>query len=227
MTSLESGRLDYLCDVEHPEYDPLEAWQIATDTWQANDASFSEYCLVAARTGLSDASSLIRRRLGSFTTNVGLDIAGGANGVALQELISEGTIDTGIVTNLLDKRSETTKGTKELLHVEGDILNEETWHKMFATVFEATEGAGPSLIMHRPCGALQYVSPHFYEASFDLLFDWLRPGGVMFSQVPLIFSTSEHNLQKLCEHVRSKNEIGDLRVSDFISFNYSAVLSKA
>jgi hypothetical protein len=227
MIAPEADRLAHLQGVDHPEHDPLEAWQIATDTWQANDASFSDYCTMASMTGLPDVSRLVRQRLGSFTTNVGLDIAGGTNGVAIQELIADGAIDTGIVTNLLDKRGDEARNVDGLLHIEGDILKEETWHKLFVTLSEASEGAGPSLIMHRPCAALQYLSPHFYEGSFNLLFDWLRPGGVMFAQVPLIFSTSANNLQKFCGYVQTRDDIAELQVSEFITFNYSAALSKA
>ena len=227
MQALTEGRLEFLDSVEHNFANIEDVLHMETDTWNANDASFSDYGVMAARCGLFRVGLTTRIRLDRLSDNVALDIAGGTNGAALQELMHERRIDTGIVTNLLDKRSDQTRANSKLLHVDGDLIERETWQNMFSTVFEATNGVGLSLIMHRPCGTLQDFAPAVYAGSFALLLDWLRPGGVMFAQVPAALRDSPASLQDICQRIHERDDIEEVKTSKYIGFNYSALVIKA
>lgn len=209
MLSVDEARLHFLDGVGHPAFGTNESIATETDRWSKNDSGFDDYCSRATEGGLYylDLEAIVRSRLGRFTTNVALDIAGGTNGAALQDLLREGMIDRGILTNYLDRRDEPTKDNPYLEHIEGDILASSTWQRIISqSKRHAPDGL--SLIMHRPVGALQDLPPRFYKEAAHLLLDMLRPGGILFSQVPLglIFDFDE-KAKPICDSIALRSDI--------------------
>ena len=153
-----------------------------SDEWKINDSSFGDYCEPMTHYGLQNLHMIVGRRLASHRRAVGIDIAGGSNGAALQDLLYVGLLCKALVTNLRDTH---TQDIANLDHLEGNILSKETWVKMVAWTDKNTEGEGPAIIMHRPAGPLQYLPAETYRGAAHFLLDMLRPGGVLLCQVPL------------------------------------------
>jgi hypothetical protein len=127
----------------------------------------------------TDWGKIIRKRLSTYPENAAVDIAGGMNGRALRDLLDEGVISRGLVTNYLDKQ-DPAKADPRLEHLAGDILAPETWE----SIIDWVQQYQPRLLLHRPFGALQGLPASFYKGAAHLLLDVLPPGSIMFSQIP-------------------------------------------
>jgi hypothetical protein len=174
------------------------------DEWDVDDSSLEEYSVLA---GLPEnfengLGGLILRSIGRGNGNVGIDIAGGTNGKALQELLSLGILDKALVTNYADARSDETKAIEELDHQDGDIYDMETWLGI-AKWIEDNAPDGLALVMHRPVGTLQDLPKEFYEGAFDFLFKRTRSGGVHFLQIPepLVIPSPDRSLKPICDRI--------------------------
>lgn len=196
--------------------------KLGSEGWGFNNSNFDDYCAsfgyrteyglgVQENEGLKD---IIEKRIGQDPDNIGLDIAGGSDGVAIRDLIAEGIINAGLVTNLFDLRTEETKADDKLHHISGDIVSKETWEK----IMEWKRSQAPNgfaLIMHRPMGALQAYPAPFYVGAANFLLDMLRPGGVFFTQVPdSLRPNFAHDdnigLQAVCEAMQARPDIEDI-----------------
>lgn len=61
--------------------------------------------------------------------------------------------------------------------------------------------------MHRPIGGLQELRPKVYRGAAHFLLDLIRPGGLMFTQVPrrLVEVADEH--RQTCESIRNRPDV--------------------
>lgn len=198
-----------------------DAVDLCSEGWGFDDSKFSDYCasfghVTDYETEFEgkDLKEIIERQIGCDPQNIGLDIAGGTNGTALRDLIAEGAIGTGLVTNLFDLRTDEVRADQSLHHVNGDIVSPGTWRK----IIEWKKNYAPegfAFIMHRPVGALQTYPPAFYVGATYKLLDMLKPAGVLFTQVPdSLIPSSIHRenvgLHIVCEAIRARSDIKDI-----------------
>jgi hypothetical protein len=193
MSVLERDALAFVDGVINPDLEKSSGVVIA-DTWGTHRSSFTRYC---ERSTGAVMSEKIISGMARFSTCAAIDIAGGSNGNALQELLSLGVIDKGLVTNYLDRRRDETKAIVNLGHVHGDILSRDTWLNIEEWQSrEAPEGFG--LVLHSPVAALQSLAPGFYKGAVHWLLDRTRSGGMLFSKIPEALGSSN-----ACEDVHS------------------------
>ncbi len=188
--------------------------------WSVNNSTIKDYEHRApfndGQTGLIE---IIQRQIGRRRNNVGLDIAGGSDGVALRGLIARRILNRGAVTNY-ENRVRTHDHRVEF--IAGDILLRRTW----IDIFEWQKRQAPrglALVMHRPVGALQALSPIVYKHGAHLLLDLIRPGGVLFTQIPravnpqkfdLDFRWKRDRLQEMSESIADRGDIETVLQSD-------------
>ncbi|HUY85295.1 MAG TPA: hypothetical protein VMU97_02150 [Candidatus Dormibacteraeota bacterium] len=156
--------------------------------WGTNDSALDHYCDNVDLLNHSEGvAAIIQQQLAGTEGNAGIDIAGGTNGVALQNLLSMGLLEKALVTNYEDRRSLATRlrlgWFGPLKHVKGHILDTRTWSQI-ADWQQQVAPEGVALVMHRPDGGMQYLPPDFYKGAVHRLLDMIRPEGVMFAQVP-------------------------------------------
>ncbi len=178
MTNVERVDLRTLDDFDFSQ----EIASESSDEWRKNDrgiASYSDYLFDDFFT----LPQLIESQIGYDDRNVGLDLAGGKNGIALQELLDERLLGRGLVTNLHDHRSREAKQRADLDHIEGNLRDKTTWQRVvdWQAVY-APEGF--SLVLHRPWGAMQDLPARFYEASLHIVTSLLKPNGLAALQIP-------------------------------------------
>ncbi len=174
---------------------PLEAEfldECGDGEWTVNDSGLSSYFFNVQFPGYSRGPSAVTERIGKHSTNIAMDLAGGSNGAALQDLISIGAIGRGLLTNFEDRRCPATRDNPLLDHIAGNLTHQDTWERIIEWANTNTRG-GFDLILHRPVGGLQYLPTKFYSGCAQLLVDLLKPGGVMFCQVPYILADVHEN----------------------------------
>lgn len=193
------------------------------DAWTNNNSTFANYC---ESSGIPEAEKIIKNQIGHFAIKTALDIAGGSDGVALQNLLDDATITEGLVTNYYDSRGSQAKKTEALTHISGDILQPPTWREI--KDWQTTHSPeGFSLILHRPYGALQDLPAAFYEGATHTLIDMLRPEGVLLVQIP---STLQKwfggNIDSVCSSLRQRDDIESIRTPELILPLSSALIIK-
>lgn len=169
-----------------PPIEPsLQLGRGADTSWPVNNSTFRDYVGDVRLPdhypdGLED---IIEEALLAGDHNVGLDIAGGSQAVALRDLIDRGLLDKGLVTNLEDLRSPDTKADTRIDHIAGDLALRQTWDGIIQwKTSNAPDGL--ALILYRPYGGLQGFPAHVYDRAAHTLLDMVRPGGMFFAQVP-------------------------------------------
>lgn len=179
-------------------------------TWHINDSSFDEYCGKIDFPGQGNLREILERQIGYDRNNTGLDVAGGSQGTAVQDLLRAKFIGKGLVTNFEDLRTNKTKKIDALDHIAGDVANIEVWQSILDWKEEhAPEGF--SVILHRPAGGLQEFSPNAYAPPLHFLLDTLKPGGVLFTQVPVALRLSPRQAWfPIHLSVRSRSDIEDI-----------------
>lgn len=207
-----------LAFVGHAEFDPVDRildMPGKGEKWQVDDSSIDEYSVLAGLpedfdTGLG---GMIAGAIGTDKGNIGIDIAGGANGKALQELLTLGILDRALVTNYSDNRSPATKKIDQLNHISGDLCDVSTWQEI-AEWIDDNAPEGLDLVMHRPAGTLQDMSPAFYEGAFEFLLGKTRPAGIHFLQIPeaLVIPSPDRTLKPICDRV--KEDIAEVLYSN-------------
>jgi len=156
------------------------------DQWDVNDSSFARY---AHRVEFIYPSCTLPELVVQQHRDgdVGIDIAGGTNGRALRDLLDSGILSRALVTNFEDRRSEEVKADTRLDHIDGSLLLPATWSRIIN--WQRTNApAGLGLVLHRPCGGLQGLPTEHYRRAADQLIDMLRPGGLLFAQVPAVIA---------------------------------------
>jgi hypothetical protein len=203
---LETGSLEFVKTIQ-PDKDEYYSSMERSDSWYVHNSDLTAYCAEANFPEQLNPKRVIEAQLDAGTDNVGLDIAGGRDGVALGTLLRAGRLSQAIVTNYLDRRSPSTRRNSRLEHIEGDIREPKTWEQIIAKSEEAAPN-GLALILHRPLGALQNVPSEAAEQATHLLLDLLRPGGVLYCQIPSsIWNFSDKGvLAGICGNVRSRSD---------------------
>ncbi len=191
--------------------DAVTGYQRGDHIWGVNDSKLRGYS--KAFFGLDKGGRLldvICDQLGDRDGLVGADIAGGTNGVALRYLIGTGVIDRGLVTNYEDRRSDYVRGLPHLDHLAGDILEKSYWNRLAAWQ-RANAPDGLDVVLHRPVGALQLLSPAFYEGAVHSVLDMMSEGSIMVAQIPTTLVRAEKEepgtLRKVGEDILTRGDI--------------------
>jgi hypothetical protein len=182
------------------------------DSWSFFDSSFKDYCKRAILPEYPEGlKGIIEAQVGFSADNVGIDIGGGLNGVALQDLLELGVLSKALMTDFMDERSERTKQVSKLDHLAGNLLDADTWQAMIDWQ-EVNAPNGLALIMHRPVGGLQRLTPSVYEGATLCMFDMLQPGGLLFTQIPRRIRHSPEGPQIL-NTLRHRPDVGQVIIS--------------
>jgi hypothetical protein len=178
-------------------------------SWHVNDSGWAENGASMRFSGIDGTLDQIVRKT-CTDTDVGMDVAGGTNAVALRELLDSGVIKEAVVTNYEDRRSDEVRADKRLHQITGDLLVQETWNNIVGVQRElAPDGLG--LELHRPVNILQSLPPTLYHRRVSQLLDMLRPGGVQFSQVPS--SLNRHARRAICNDIRDRKDVAGIFIS--------------
>lgn len=196
--------------------------------WRVNNSSIRNYFADVIFPGLDKAPfDAIVERLGTQGTCIAMDLAGGSQGRAIRDLIEMGIIGKGLFTNYEDRRLPNVRAQTELGHVAGDLTKIETWQEIIEWVNKnAPEGL--DLILHRPFGALQYLTAEYYYGALSALLGLLKSGGVMFCQIPYSLMTVRY-FEGLKEVGASLNENPEIelatvaRSSDFDDCSHALI----
>lgn len=191
---------------------PSEQAHIALygDAWNVNNSDFAEYSngtwFPEHRGQYLNLWQVFAEYIEPSLDNVAIDIAGGTNGVAIQQLIEKQFVGRGLVTNLKDQRSPEALANSALSHVAGNILEPETWQQIVDWAM-ANAPDGVDIIIHRPKGGLQSMSRKFYKKAAMQLLDMLKPGGIFYAQVPdgliheELFGPPSKKVEKVCQAI--------------------------
>jgi hypothetical protein len=189
--------------------DPLSRLFLSTygdKQWIVNNSTFSDYSRRAYIGGsTSGLSRLVDERLGDSEGAVGLDLAAGTEARALRDLMDSGILEQALATNY---RARVTRRLRRnnLDHIRGNLTSRETWQKILGWK-DRHAPEGFDLVMHRPVGGLQDLDPRMYQAAGRILFGMVKPGGMMFSQVPRRVMNVEGGLRSLCQSIREGGEV--------------------
>ena len=101
----------------------------------------------------------------------------------MHDLLDSGVLARAVVTNLGDRSSSQASDNSRLDYIAGSLLLREPWDKMRSWQ-QANAPDGLGLILHRPFGGLQNLDAVMYRRAANRVLSMLRPGGVLFAQVP-------------------------------------------
>jgi hypothetical protein len=199
-------RLSFLCG-EQLDYADDDHLRSKGDNWKFTNSSLDQYDLDAGMDGL--LIRVIGSCIGQHSQRAGLEIAAGADGIALQQLLRLGLLEHALMTNYTDMRSTDTQELDSLDQVTGNILDPEVWAQVVAWQKEHAPD-GLSYVAHRPGRILQNQSAQFYGGATQLLLDIMRPGSVLFTQIPTSLVDSQEGraeLRQLCQVIRSRDDV--------------------
>ena len=110
MHTIGSERLDFLDGAVEENFDDETVASKEARGWGTNNSDFEAYCVdLALPNHPGGLQGIVERQIGHYEHNVGLDLAGGSDGVALQDLLNDGILGTAILTNYYDLRSDSAK----------------------------------------------------------------------------------------------------------------------
>jgi|GEM_PF-1793135 len=177
------------------------------ESWPVNDSGLAEYFEPVKLDGHPEGVlAVIEGQIGGTEGNAGVDIAGGTNGVALRELLKLGLIEKALVTNYRNRPNWRARRAG-VGYVRGNLLKPKTWQGIIDWQEEQAPG-GLALVMHRPDGGLQDLEPRFYGGAVNLLLDMVRPGGVMFTQIPHILRNRRAaQLDPICQGIHDRPDV--------------------
>jgi hypothetical protein len=209
MNTIGPERLEFL---EHAVDQTFDGETVASKEargWGTNDSDFEAYCVdLALPDNPEGLGGIIEAQIGRSASNVGIDLAGGTEGVALRDLLRMGLLGKALVTNYATKPTE---DDPRLDHIEGDLADRDTWTGILDWQQEHASD-GLDLVMHRPVGGLQNFSPFVYTSAANLLLDMIKPGGVMFCQVPrsLTQGSGQLGLRIVCRRLAERDDIEEI-----------------
>ena len=217
MITPHSGELDFL----HGAPETIEPGTNAfIDKWGTNDSNFTDYCEYAPL----GTREIIESRLAGLASKAAIDIAGGTNGMAIQQLLRDGLIDTGLVTNYRDLRDDALEEMR-MDHVDGDILRKETWLRILEWQRERAPD-GFSLVLHRPVGGLQKLEPKIYKGALNLLLSRTRPSGALLTQIPDKLDHTEQG-ERLCSELAARTDIEAVYAPKYFQVRPMALILKS
>ncbi len=194
-------------DMSHPD-----------GVWNVDNSGIADYSEKANFFGKPEGLLQIIGECTGRRDDVGLDVAGGTNGVAIGELVMAGFLREGAVTNFTSLPSAEVRAERAragVTHLAGSLLDVHTWRTMQAWQ-EKVAPQGLAVIMHRPYGALQTLSPEFYMGAVHWALNRLRPGGVLFTQIPQILDGGliasdvpdlYAHLGAICDSIRKRSDL--------------------
>lgn len=197
--------------------------------WNANNSNLNRYSSrLFGRANTEALSGFLIQRIGKEKTNVGLDIAGGSNGVAMRALLRKGVLGEAAVTNLEDRRGFLARHNRHLHHIGGNLLLRSTWDTM-SEWREEHAPDGLALVTHLPDGGLQELDPNWYGQALDTVIEWVRPGGLIITQVPSVLAP-EHaptapQLQEIGEQLNARDNIASITVLPRAVEHYHAIIA--
>ncbi|HEX5743875.1 MAG TPA: hypothetical protein VFX84_00265 [Candidatus Saccharimonadales bacterium] len=210
----EDGRapgvdLSFLDGAGEDYFTRLFVFMYGDRNWVVNNSTMQDYSRRAFIGGsVNGLSDLVADRLGTTGDKVGMDLAAGSRAQALRDLLDSGVLGRALATNYRD-RMPRKASRDDLDHRDGNLTHHGTWREIVGwQELHAPEGF--DLIMHRPVGGLQELKPATYQAAARILFDMVKPGGMMFSQVPRRVMNIDGGLRDLCRSVRSGGEVEDV-----------------
>lgn len=183
-------------------------------SWMVNNSSLTDYSRRAYIHGHPEGlSGLISAQIGQSEENAGLDLAAGTSARALRDLLESGVLGLALATNYEDLMPADTANDSRLSQITGDLTEPQTWHRIrkWKNLYASQ---GFKLVMHRPVGGLQELSPHTYSGAAHFLLDMVQPGGMMFTQVPRRLVKEQSPLAELCHSIRSRPDVGEVYVTE-------------
>jgi len=185
MPSIDLGReLAFLNGARLDDRDFAHLARFGDTDWLVNDSSLQDYGRGVHFPAIPLAlETIVKNEIGVDKGNVGLDLAAGSNGLALQDLLRSGVLNRAIMTNYEDRRIPATHKITGLDHVEGDLMDPGVWQQII-TLQEQHAPEGLALVMHRPSSALQNLSPAIYRGASHLLLNIMRSGGFSSRRFP-------------------------------------------
>jgi hypothetical protein len=201
--------LSFLNDARESVISAAALFMYGDRNWAVNNSTMYDYSRRAyiggSATGLLD---IVNERLDTSEDNVGLDLAAGTYAQALHDLLDSGVLNRALATNYSARLPRRAR-RQDLDYLTGNLTRRDTWQAILGWQGEhAPEGF--DLVMHRPVGGLQDLDLDTYKAGARILFDIVKPGGMMFSQVPRHAMNDEGGLRELCRSVRSGGQVEDV-----------------
>lgn len=175
--------------------------------WRVNNSTMQDYSRRAYIGGtVHGLEDIIVDRVGHSEDNVGLDLAAGSRAQALRDLLDSGVLGRALATNYQNRMPRRMRKRDDLDHIKGNLVKQETWRKIIDwQKRHAPEGF--DLVMHRPVGGLQDLGPRTYHAAAHILLGTVKPGGMMFTQVPRRLVNLESSLDRLCRDIRGREDV--------------------
>lgn len=182
--------------------------RIRRDRWRTNNSTLDDYFQEVVLPGYPEGVlAIIERQLSKTKRNIGMDIAGGRNGVVARQLLRMGLLEKALVSNYRDRRNVAARINPHLAHAKGDLTKLKPWERMMSWQTRHAPH-GLALVLHRPDGGLQEQSPGFYEGATHLLLDMMQPEAVLFTQIPSSLRQHPDELADMCEGVNSRPDVG-------------------
>ncbi len=214
MNSIGPERLAFLDYAVDETFDDETVDSKEARGWGTNNSDFEAYCVdLALPDNPEGLGGIIEAQIGRSKNSVGVDLAGGSEAVALRDLLRQGFLGKALVTNYSDKPTD---DDPRLYHIEGDLASRSTWANILGWQKEHAAD-GLDLVMHRPVGGLQNFQPFVYTSAANLLLDMIRPGGVMFCQIPrsLTRTRGQIGLNVVCSQITEREDL-DRIVPSFV-----------
>lgn len=177
--------------------------------WFVNDSGMQSYTRVRFRGRNGGLLELLEEQIGRSPSNVGMDLAGGSQGQAMRDLLDAGILGEGLVTNLEDLRTKRALAHTALSHIRGDLATKAVWHKIIDWQTQHAPD-GLALVMHRPIGALQEQPKNVYLGAANLLLSMLRPGGMLFSQIPRPLASNPEASRNAYRSLHSRADVSQI-----------------
>lgn len=178
--------------------------------WRVNNSTIEEYAQDAQFPSYPfGLLGILESATHPEQQNVGMDLAGGSQAVALRNLLDSGVLTKGLVTNYEDLRTPATKADTRIDHIAGDLADTQTWQSIIE--WQNTNAPdGLSLIMHQPYRGLQNFIPSVYARGAHLLLDMLKPGGVFYTQVPSALHQRTSDLSAVYRDLRTRPDVREI-----------------
>jgi hypothetical protein len=201
-----SRDLSFLAGAAEKDIHPARLAELEDGLWSTNHSSIADYTARAGDfEGQGTIETLISKYLGTMHGNVGLDLAAG-NGQALSDLLNKGLLDLALTTSYQSPNDEAAIRDRHIAHISGNLVLTETWNRILDWQ-EQNAPDGLALVMHRPVGALQDLPFAAYAGAAHLLLSRIRPGGLMFAQVPRPLFYDKHALAEVQTSIHRRIDV--------------------
>lgn len=182
----------------------------AYDRWTTVNSDLSNYLYNAIFASMPiSVEEILETRVASLE-GAGIDLAGGNDGIALQDVLRQGIITNGLLTSMDDLRGRVRP--ERIALITGNLATRGTWQEIEAWR-RVNAPLGFSLALHRPVGAMQRLPVSYYEGATHAVVDMLQPGGVFYTQVPNRLSALPIELKRICADLNSRDDVESAHIS--------------